>query len=145
MGKVTLIGKSLALEGQVFTYIGTVPECGDCKLSGTCQNLSPGRRYRIDKVRDKEHDCPIYEDGKVVAVEVSDLPMEISVPGRKALESAIVTMEDEGCKWRWCENNRLCRMEYVPKGTKVLLVSVHEQLQCPKGLNLRRVLAEVRD
>lgn len=144
MGKVSLIGRSLAVEGQVFTYTGPAPECGECKLNTICQSLTVGKRYRVLKKRDREHDCPIHDQDRVVAVEVEELPLEISIPDRKALESAVVTIEDKGCDRRWCENNRICRIEYVPKGTKIFLISVHEQLRCPKGLKLRRVIAEIR-
>ena len=144
MDKVTLIGRTLAKEGQLFTYLGPTPECEPCKLSKICQNLTPGRRYLLKKVRDKEHECPIHEQGKVIAVEVEELPLELSIPDRKALDSAVVTIDEEGCTFRWCENNRLCRFENLPKGTKVFLTSVHEVLSCPKGLKLKRAVAEVR-
>ncbi|MGA1794133.1 MAG: UPF0179 family protein [Thermoplasmatota archaeon] len=144
MGKVSLIGIALAVEGMTFTYLGPTPECEPCKLSKICQNLTPGRRYVLIKIRDKEHECPIHEKGKVIAVEVEELPMELSIPDRKALDSAVVTLDLEACSFRWCPNNRLCRYDNVPKGTKVFLSSVHEELECPRGLKLKRAVAEVR-
>ncbi|MGA1819639.1 MAG: UPF0179 family protein [Thermoplasmatota archaeon] len=144
MDKVSLIGIALASEGMTFTYIGPTPECGPCKLNKICQNLTPGRRYLLKKVRDKEHECPVHEQGKVVAVEVEELPLELSIPERKALDSAVVTIDEDGCTYRWCLNNRLCRYDNLPKGTKVFLASVHEPLECPRDLKLKRAVAEVR-
>ena len=144
MGKVSLIGRSLAKEGQVFTYVGITPECEQCSLAKICQNLEAGKRYRVAKVREKEHKCPIHEAETVVAVEVEEMPIEISVPSRKALEAAVVSLDEESCPLRWCPNNHLCRREMFQKGTKVALVSIHEELVCPKGLKLKRTVVEIR-
>ncbi|MBN1390593.1 MAG: UPF0179 family protein [Candidatus Thermoplasmatota archaeon] len=144
MGKVSLIGKTLAKEGRVFMYAGPAPECGKCKLNTICQNLAVGRKYRVVKVRDKEHDCPAHDQDKVVAVEVEELPLEMSIPDRKALESAIVTIDGDGCRYRWCDNNHLCRYEGIPKGTKVLLLTIEEDLVCPISLKLKRAVVEIR-
>ena len=144
MGKVSLIGKALAKEGQVFTYVGETPECGSCKLSKICQSLDAGKRYRVSKVRTKEHECPVHDLGTVVAVEVEEMPIEVSVPSKKAMEAAVVSLDDESCPIRWCPNNFLCRRELFPKGTKVALTSVHEELECPKGLKLKRTVVEIK-
>jgi len=70
---VTLIGKKLAKKGNEFVYFGIAKDCRGCKLKMVCSNLKEGRRYRITNVRDKHHDCSLYEGG-VVAVEIEKLP-----------------------------------------------------------------------
>lgn len=144
MGKVSLIGKSLAKEGMVFIYIGQTPECEPCKLGKICQDLEIGKRYKISKVREKEHKCPIHDLETVVAVEVEEMSIEITMPLKKAMEAAVVTLDDESCPIRWCSNNYLCRRELFPKGTKVALISVHEELECLKGLKLKRTVVEIK-
>ncbi|MFW3145919.1 MAG: UPF0179 family protein [Thermoplasmatota archaeon] len=143
MGKVTLVGRSLAREGAVFLYAGQADECSNCRLKDICQNLQEGKRYRIVKVREKDHDCPVHEDGKVSAVEVEEAPLEVSIPERKALEGAVVALEEE-CPLRWCHNHRYCRRDLFPKGQKVALVEVYELLECPRDLKLKRSLVELR-
>jgi uncharacterized protein (UPF0179 family) len=144
MGKVSLIGKTLAKEGQVFTYTGQTPECEKCKLAGICQGLEVGKRYRVEKVRNKEHECPIHDLGTVVAVEVEEMPIEVSVPSKKAMEAAVVTLGEESCPIKWCRNNHLCAGELFGKDTKVALLSVHEELECPRKLKLKRAVVEIR-
>jgi uncharacterized protein (UPF0179 family) len=144
MGKVSLIGKTLAKEGQVFTYLGPAPECEPCKLANICQGLEKGKRYKVAKVRKKEHKCPIHDLETVVAVEVEEMPIEVSVPSKKAMEAAVITLDGKSCPIMWCPNNPLCRREAFPKGTKVALVSVHEELECPKGLKLKRTVVEIK-
>jgi uncharacterized protein len=144
MGKVSLIGKTLAKEGTVFTYIGRTPECEPCKLVKICQGLEVGKRYKISKVRAKEHKCPIHDLETVVAVEVEEMPLEVSIPSRKALESAIVSLDEESCPIKWCQNQKLCKRDMVSKGAKVAIISVHEELECPKGLKLKRSVIEIK-
>ncbi len=139
MGKISMVGYSLANEGQIFIYLGMAEECSECKLNKVCQDLVPGRRYRVTAVREKEHDCPIHEGGKVKVVEVEETEIEMSIPSRKALEGALVTLEEEECPLTWCSNHRLCRRKvYGASDLKVNIIAVHEELFCPLELKLKR-------
>lgn len=138
MGKVSLIGRSLAREGVIFTYSGRTDECTKCKLVNICQNLEKGNRYKIVKVREKEHDCPVHEGGKVVVVEIEEASLELSLPGRKAMEGAVVGIDMDECPLRWCPNHRYCRRELFQKEQKVLVVEVGNDMDCPRGLKLKR-------
>ncbi|MFO8050975.1 MAG: UPF0179 family protein [Thermoplasmatota archaeon] len=136
MGKVSLIGRSLAREGAVFTYIGQADECAECKLAKICHGLESGKRYKVVKVREKEHDCPVHD--KVVVVEVEEVPIEVSLPGRKAMEGAVVELDMEECPRKWCPNQRYCRRDLFHKGQKVTVIAVEEVMDCPRGLGLKK-------
>jgi uncharacterized protein (UPF0179 family) len=139
MGKISMVGTSLAKEGQMFTYIGMTEECIECKFNKVCQDMVAGRRYKVTALRDKEHDCPIHEGGKVRVVEVEETEIEMSIPSRKALEGALVKLEEEECPLTWCSNHRLCRRNiYGAEELKVNITAVHEELKCPRELKLKR-------
>ena len=138
MGKISLIGRSLAKEGVIFTYSGQADECAKCKLVNICQDLENGNRYRVIKVRKKEHDCPVHEKGKVVVVEIEEASLELSLSNRKAMEGAVVELDIEGCPLIWCPNHGYCRRELFSKGQKVSVIKVGKVMDCPRGLKLKR-------
>ena len=71
--KVTLVGTVLAKQGVEFIYEGEVAGCDTCKVKKACNNLQPGRKYRIISVRTTHHDCVVHLNG-TTAVEVIDAP-----------------------------------------------------------------------
>ncbi|OYT61308.1 hypothetical protein B6V01_005665 [Methanosarcinales archaeon ex4572_44] len=71
---ITLIGTRLAKIGNEFIFYGPTPDCGDCKLKNTCNNLEPGNKYKITGVRNGQvHACAVHDTG-VYAVEVIPAP-----------------------------------------------------------------------
>ena len=144
LGKIAMIGTVLAKEGQEFTYVGPALECEDCKFSKVCQNLERGKKYRICGVRRIQHDCPIHEGGKVTVVEVEEAPLEVSIPERKALEGALVTLDEEECPLAWCKNHRFCRRKVFDGVMKVSIVEIKEKLDCPRELKLKRSIVELQ-
>lgn len=145
MGKVTLIGPPLAKVGLRFRYVGMAEECEPCEFKGVCHNLEKGRTYRIVAIRDKDHPCAVHAEDRAVVVEITEEPLEASVPARKALEGALVTLEEPECPIRWCSNHFLCTRAYLSTGQKVLIASVGSELDCPRGLKLRRAAVEKRE
>lgn len=145
MGKISMVGTFLAKEGQIFTYLGEAEECSGCKLNKICQDLVMGRRYKVTAVREKVHECPIHEGGKVTVVEVEEVPLEVSIPSRKALEGALVKLDEEECPLTWCPDHWLCRRNiYGTEGIRVNIISVHEELSCPRELKLRRSVVTIQ-
>ena len=142
MGTITLVGRNMAKKGAVFTYLGTADECSGCSLAEICHKLDEGRRYRITKVRKVTHPCRIHADDTVIVVEVEALPYEISVPAKKALEGAIIRLDEADCPMRWCPNHSLCSIPDDLKGSKAALIEVGGALECPRGLELRKVKVE---
>jgi uncharacterized protein (UPF0179 family) len=120
-------------------------ECSGCKINKICQDLVAGRRYKVVGLRDKEHDCPIHEGGKVRVVEVEEVPLEMSIPARKALDGALVKLDEEECPLTWCSNHWLCRRAiYGTDDLKVGIISVHEELSCPRELKLKRSVVTIQ-
>jgi len=110
---ITLIGTSLAHEGQEFVYRGETEACEGCPHRGTCLNLNEDVRYRVTEVRDGGQvlDCAIHDEG-VRAVEVEEAPVVAQVPSRKAFEGSNVTIEEDACDRTDCPAYRYC----VPDG-----------------------------
>jgi uncharacterized protein (UPF0179 family) len=143
MVRITLYPSTLSIPGREFIYIGEAPECAECKVRVICHDLRPGHRYRIVALREKEHDCAVHDGDKVRVVEYEELPLEIALPLRKAIEGAIVSIDDTECGSRWCEFNRFCRRISLPIGTRVKIISLGPDMECPGGTKMKRAIVEI--
>ncbi len=138
---ITLIGKSLAQEGLEFQYRGPLLECRSCKLKNVCFNLDEGKWYRITKVRDKEHDCKVHESGKVVTVEVEEIPVPIVIAAKNVVEGETIVYKPINCKEYSCEYYQLCHPIGLREGFKIKIVKVLEDIPCNGNKkNLKKVL-----
>jgi uncharacterized protein (UPF0179 family) len=144
MGTITLAGRPVAKEGAIFRYSGKADECDACGLVNICHKLRKDRYYKVVKVRDVTHPCAVHIDDKVYVVEVEELPLELSVPQRKALEAALVTLDEPECSWNWCPNHSLCTVPEDLRGIKVKVDEVKDLLECPRGLRLKRTIVRER-
>lgn len=144
MGTITLASISMSREGAVFRYVGMAEECSECGLKEICHKLSPGRFYKVTKVRDVIHPCKVHDGDQVKVVEVEEMPLEMSIPQRKALEGALISLDEEDCPNTWCDNHFLCAVPDDIKGKKVAVKEVKELLECPRGLKLLRSIVESR-
>jgi hypothetical protein len=142
MVRITLYPSTLVSPGREFIYIGEAPECADCKVRKICHDLKPGYRYRITALREKEHDCVVHDGGKVRVVEHEEMPLEIALSQRKAIEGAIVSIDEAECDARWCEGFHLCRRSALKVGTRVRIVSLGPDIECPGGMKLKRAIVE---
>jgi len=94
---ITLVGEKLAKPGVEFIYYGPAEPCKTCRLARVCVgNLEPGRRYKVVRVRNIEHSCPIHE-GKVRVVEVVEPAIEIAVDPRLAIVGSKIKLKLGGC------------------------------------------------
>ncbi len=134
---VTLVGEQLAVEGEEFTYLGSNSECRNCQLKTVCFNLKPGRRYRITKLREKNHDCNLHE-GKVVVVEVDELPLTVAVPTEPS-EGNTTTVKKQACKNIGCDSFEFCTNIGLQNGRSYVVKKVYEKIKCPKNHELYRV------
>ncbi|HVQ00937.1 MAG TPA: UPF0179 family protein [Candidatus Thermoplasmatota archaeon] len=134
---VTLVGEQLAVEGEEFIYLGSNSECRNCQLKTVCFNLKPGRRYRITKLRDKNHDCNLHE-GKVVVVEVEELPLTVAVP-EEFPEGKTTTVRKQTCKNIGCDSFEICTNLGLQNGRSYTVKKVYEKIQCPKHHELYKV------
>jgi len=134
---VTLIGEYLAVEGKEFTYLGSNNECRNCQLKTVCFNLKPTRKYRITKVRDKNHECNVHE-GKVIVVEVEELPLTVAIT-KEPSEGETTTVEKKECKNIGCDSFEICSNLGQHNGKKYTITKVYGKIECPKHYKLYKV------
>ena len=138
MPLITLVGKKMAKEGVEFVYLGINDICRSCRLKTVCSNLQEGRTYRIVKIRDKTHECPLHEEG-VVVVEVEKLPIEVNIKKEEA-EATAVSYHAIKCDRVLCDEYDACVPGIREKDYRIL--EVVGDVKCPRGLSLRKVLID---
>jgi uncharacterized protein (UPF0179 family) len=138
MAQVTLIGEKLAEKDKEFIYLGPINECRNCKLKTVCFNLKPNRHYKIIKVRDKKHDCNVFEDCAVV-VEVQELPIITTLDKKLSIGSKTL-IDKKDCKSIGCQNYYLCNNLSLKKDKKYKITKIFgKSIDCPMGYNLQKV------
>ncbi|MCL2786594.1 MAG: UPF0179 family protein [Methanomassiliicoccaceae archaeon] len=135
---ITLIGETQARIGNRFYFLGPLTECKECRLRGVCFNLEPGSLYEVVALRDTLHDCPVHE-GSVRVVEVERKPMLAAVPSKHAIDGSMITFESKKCKEMGCENRNYCVPVSIRDGTKLKIVDMLGDLECPIGESMALV------
>jgi hypothetical protein len=133
--QITLVGERQAQVGHQFVYRGPQPECGPCRVRSACLNQDVGRRYRVVRVRDVAHACLLNEE-RARVVEVDASPPPVSLPTSAAVEGALVAYERIVCANAACPNYRTCHPIGVDRGTKLKVLAVGPELECPIGYAL---------
>jgi len=142
MPLVTLIGEKLAEKDKEFIYLGPNNECRNCKLKTVCFNLKPNRHYKITEVRNKKHNCNVFEGG-VVVVEVQELPIVTTID-KKLSKGSKTKIEKKDCKSIGCPFYDLCTNKAVQKDKKYKITKIYkENIDCPMGYNLQK--AELKE
>ncbi len=124
-----------------FVAIGTLPMCDKCWLKDKCSKLKKGWIYEVKNVLGQvKHKCPIH--GEVIVAEVEELGVPLVVPKKVAIEGATVTYTPTFCKRKDCPYWGECTgKKYGLRGTvKVKIVEVMEEVECPEGIPLVRVI-----
>ena len=137
--KVTLVGTVLAKQGTEFIYEGEVAGCDSCKVKKACNNLQPGRKYRIVSVRTTHHECGVHFNG-TTAVEVMDAPVIALINADMAIVNSKIKLE-LSCPKIECRSYPLCRPDGVVAGEKYIVNSVLGKPSdvCEKGRALKLV------
>lgn len=135
MAQITLVGERQAVEGHEFVYRGPQPECRECRVKAVCLNQEAGRRYRVTKVRDVSHPCLLNEEQARV-IEVEPAPPECSLPVRGAVEGAVVAYVPLVCANAACPNYRLCHPVGIEAGTRLRILGIRAELDCPLGYEI---------
>jgi len=133
--QITLVGERQAHAGHEFVYRGPQPECKPCKVRSACLNQDLGRRYRITRVRDVSHPCLLNEE-RARVVEVEPIAPDCSLSGRAGVEGAVLAYEKIVCSNGACPNFRLCHPVGVEPGTRIRVLEVGRELECPLGYSL---------
>lgn len=137
--KVTLIGTDLARKDLEFVYEGQLPECEPCSVKKACNNLRPGRRYRIVEVRKAQHRCPVHLNG-ALSVEVEESVIPVLISADMAIKNTRIAYEFL-CNREGCGNYDLCHPDGIIEGDKYVVAEVLGPAPegCEKGRNLQRV------
>ncbi len=135
---VTLVGVKIAKEGNEFLYYGMANTCKNCKLKNVCLNLEEGRVYKILKVREKKHDCPLHEGG-VIAVEVEKIPYKINVKEQEA-EATSISFKPIRCNEFSCNEYQFCNPKIKEKEYRILRVLGN--VECIKGYKLKKIVID---
>ena len=132
MVQITLVGERQAKPGHEFVYRGPQPECTPCKVRGACLNQVVGHRYRIRRVRDVSHPCLLNEE-RARVVEVEPVAPDCSLSSRSAIEGAVLAYEKIVCANAACPNFRTCHPIGIEPGTRIRVLDVGPELECPLG------------
>jgi len=125
---ITLVGEKLAKPGVEFIFYGPAEPCKTCKLAGVCiGNLERGRRYRIVKVRNIEHPCPLH-DGKARVVVVEEPPIEVAIDPRLAVKGSVIKLTFQPCDDP--EKADLFRPEGLFEGDNVRIEEIVGEIEC---------------
>ncbi|AEC50980.1 hypothetical protein PNA2_0062 [Pyrococcus sp. NA2] len=138
---ITLVGEKLAKPGLEFVYYGPGEPCKSCRLARVCiGNLEPGRRYKIVRVRNIEHPCPLHE-GKVRVVEVVEPAIEVLVEPRYAIAGSKIKLSFVECNDK--NKEELIRPEGLFEGDTVKIVEIIGDVECEgRKYKLVRVMRE---
>jgi uncharacterized protein (UPF0179 family) len=141
MPLVTLIGEKLAYDGIEFIYLGPNNECRNCKLKTVCFNLKINRQYIITKVRDKKHNCNVFEGGAVV-VEVQESPIVTTIDKRLSKGSR-TKIEKKDCNNIGCPYYDFCIDKALHNNKKYKIKKIYtDSIICSKGYDLQKAELE---
>jgi len=138
---ITLVGEKLAKPGVEFIYYGPADPCKSCRLARVCVgNLEPGRRYKVVRVRNIEHSCPLHE-GKVRVVEVVEPAIDVAVEPRIAVVGSKIKLSFVECNDP--EKQSLVRPEGLFEGDLVKILEIVGDFECDeKKYKIARVIRE---
>jgi len=141
MSLVTLLQEGQDRPGHEFIYRGPSPECKECKVKAVCLNQEVGKRYRVMRLRDVLHPCPL-SGFRARVVEVEPVAPAFSIHIRRAVEGSVVEYQGLDCNRTDCPNYRICHPMGVEIGMKVKVVKVGQELRCPLGYEITPVDVE---
>lgn len=138
---ITLVGEKLAKPGVEFIYYGPADPCKTCRLARVCVgNLETGRRYKVIRVRNIEHSCPLHE-GKVRVVEVVEPSIEVAIEPRLAIVGSKVKLSFAECDDP--EKMSVIKPEGLYEGDTVKILEIVGDLKCnEKTLKIVKVIRE---
>ncbi len=140
---ITLVSYLVAKKGHRFVFTGAPDECKSCRFYTVCVGrLRPGHAYEVVEVLGIKNRCPVNE--YVITVKVREVPIEVAIPTRLAVEGMTVTYEKIECN-EDCPHKELCKSKYLPSRCRVKIVKVKEKINCAKGLSLTKAEVLLQD
>lgn len=138
--RLTLVPETLASVGHRFTFLGPNKdiECAACPHQKMCFDLEPGHTYQVTKLRPVAHPCELHDEGKARVVEVEPVGFTTSLE-TKHLRGTAATWTPPDCRMPECANWAVCHKSGPEHGVRYAIESVEDALECPIGLDLKRV------
>ncbi|AIF69476.1 hypothetical protein PAP_05355 [Palaeococcus pacificus DY20341] len=138
---VTLVGEKLAKPGVEFIYYGPADPCKTCRLARVCVgNLEPGRRYKVLRIRNIEHSCPLHE-GKVRVVDVVEPAIEVAIDPRYAIVGSKITLSFVECSD--IDKESVVKPEGLFEGDIVKILEIVGEFECDgKKYKIAKVMRE---
>ena len=143
MTSITIVGEKIAIKDEEFIFIGPKSDCRNCKLKNICFNLKQHHRYKITNVREKRHSCTVHE-GDAIVVEVEEQPIETAID-KKFTKGSAVTIEENECDNSLCAYHELCSNKALENGKKYTIKAILEEIECPKGEPIQRVILSEKE
>ena len=143
MTSITIVGEKLAQKDEEFIFIGPQNDCKNCKLKNICFNLKQYHRYKIINVREKRHSCTVHS-GDAIVVEVEEQPIETAID-KKFTKGSAVTIEENECENSLCPHYELCSNKALEPGKKYTITEILEEIDCPKGESIQRVILSEKE
>jgi len=129
LGVITLVSYVAAKEGYTFVASRPGEECVNCRFKSVCvDKLKPNHVYRVVKVMNIKNPCKINE--YVVTVEVEEIPVEVVIPKKYAVEGLKFKYRKVFCDSK-CRLKSLCDTQLITDGAIVKVVEVGERVDCP--------------
>lgn len=138
----TLVGRSLAEDGCEYFQGRPTEECRGCRYVQFCFNLKEGRVFRVVRRRKVDHECPIHEGGRVIAVDVTETGISVGVDADMAIPGSSISLDPWVCPRVGCSNHAICSCRGILPGTRLRVKERYEGLTCPLGMRRRRVSLE---
>jgi uncharacterized protein (UPF0179 family) len=139
---ITLISYIVAKKGYIFQFTGSSKECLDCRFKKVCvDKLRKGHIYRVTKVYSIKNKCPLNEF--VITVEVEEIPIEVSIPKKVAIEGITLHYRKIECNIDECPYNKLCRPPLMPDQAKIKVEKIFENIRCQRNISLIRALVKI--
>ncbi len=138
---ITLIGKSLAVKGQEFVFLGPADECENCRFKSSCVgNLEKNRKYIVVDIKENEQKCPIHAEESVIPVEVDRAKIDVLTTSKNIFEGSTFTYNAPDCD-ETCDFHDLCFPEGLIENDKCIVLEnggKHKQ-ECKKGYKLNKL------
>ncbi len=139
MGIITLVSYVVAKEGHTFVASQPSEECINCRFKSVCvDKLKPNHVYKVVKVMNIKNSCKVNE--RVVTVEVEEIPVEVVIPKKYAVEGLRFKYKKISCDKR-CDLRNLCSTRLIADGAVVKVVEVGKRVDC---LNFKEAMVKAK-
>lgn len=100
--------------------------------------------YIIKDVKDRTHNCPIHDEGKVKVVEVEKAKITALIDSKRAFEGSTIVYSPQECNNKHCKLRKFCFPEGLFPGDRCTIVKVLGKVhECQENYDLTKVLLKI--